>query len=121
MADIIQEMQKMGERMIEMRGLFKKREILVSQLSEIDREIKAVLDTEKKDVGGKGKFLHPNESTDPYCLIEVMSDKPMHKSEIMEAIKEKGFDFGPDSLAWYLSKYECFQSKGRGYWVYIKP
>ncbi len=29
--DIIQEMQKMGERMIEMRGLFKKREILVLQ------------------------------------------------------------------------------------------
>ena len=120
MADIIQEMQIIGERMIKLRDLFKKRDILVFQLNEIDNEIKAVLDTEKIDKRGKGKFLYPNEGTDAYRLTEVMSDKQMHKDEIIKAMKKKGYDFNPRCLAWYLSNYECFQSKGKGYWVYIK-
>ena len=123
MADIIQEMQRMGERMIKLRDLFENRDILVSQLNEIDNEIKAVLDVEKggKRESGKGKFTYPNEGTDPYRLTEVMRDKPMHKEEIIKTMKEKGYDFNPSCLAWYLSNYECFQSKGKGYWVYIKP
>lgn len=122
MADIIQQIREMQEKMVELKDLISKRINLVTQLSEIDRQIKRVLDMETDtDLDeNPGRWSHPNTGTDAYCMTEVMKGKEMmHRNEILEALKEEEHDISLQSVSYYLTNFKCFQNVRRGYWVYI--
>lgn len=122
MANFVEEMQAVSEKVEKLKNLLARRDMLVSQLNEIDNEIKTVLGLGAEDYSTayRGNKAHPNPGTDGYRLTEVMSDKPMHKNDIVAALENKRYHIKPRCVTWYLSRFDCFQKAGRGYWIYVK-
>ena len=122
MANFVEEIRAISEKVGKLKNLLARRDMLVSQLNEIDSEIKTVLNlgAEGYSVLDRGNKAHPNPGTDGYRLTEVMSDKPMHKNDIVVALENQKYHIKPHCVAWYLSHFDCFQKAGRGYWIYVK-
>ena len=122
MVDLIEQMQIMGDKIKKLKDLTTERDLLVSQLSVIDNEIRLILNAKRQSgcSSDRSNKTRPNEGTDAYHLTEVMSDKPMHKNDILAALEGKGHNIKPHCVDWYLSHYDCFQNSKRGCWSYVE-
>lgn len=123
MADFIEQIQEMQDKMVKLNDLLSERDTFVSGLARIDSQIRAALNT-ATDAGcdNSARYRpHPNEGTDAHRIVEVMGEKPMHKNEIYAALKENRWDIPDKSVDYYLTYYGCFQKVKRGYWRYLKP